>query len=171
MRKIFIPTVTLAAFAAGFLTSKVAVNRQASQSITTIHKITTDTVVIHDTCHIVVKEPIESATIRYITRYLPVDTIASQTASSDSAAVKLPITRKVYADSLYRAVISGFNPRLDSISIFPVRQSITNTITQTVQHKASAKRWGIGVTAGASATPKGISPSISIGVTYTLFTF
>ena len=35
----------------------------------------------------------------------------------DTIAVPVPIERRVYADSNYRAVVSGWHPSLDSISV------------------------------------------------------
>lgn len=57
----------------------------------------------------------------------------------------------VYADSSYRAVVSGYiDPRLDSLLIFPktVYQTITNDIYHPVTVKSKPKRWGLGVQAG-----------------------
>ena len=53
-----------------------------------------------------------------------------------------------YEDSLYRAWVSGYRPRLDSLRIFPrtVYQTVTNDIYHTVIPKK--KRWGLGLQAG-----------------------
>ena len=55
-----------------------------------------------------------------------------------------------YEDSLYRAWVSGYRPRLDSLQIFPrtVYQNVTNDIYHTVIPKK--KRWGLGLQAGYS---------------------
>ena len=55
-----------------------------------------------------------------------------------------------YEDSLYRAWVSGYRPRLDSLQIFPraVFQTVTNDIYHTVTSKK--KRWGLGLQAGYS---------------------
>jgi len=42
--------------------------------------------------------------------------------------VQLPRTRKVYQDSTYRAVISGYEPNLDTISVYRKTQYINNTV-------------------------------------------
>lgn len=54
----------------------------------------------------------------------------------------------VYEDSLYRAWVSGYHPRLDSIEVYPktVYQTVTNDIYHTIKPKK--KRWGIGLQAG-----------------------
>lgn len=53
-----------------------------------------------------------------------------------------------YEDSLYRAWVSGYRPRLDSLMVFPrtVYQTVTNDIYHTIVPKM--KRWGIGLQAG-----------------------
>ncbi len=53
-----------------------------------------------------------------------------------------------YEDSLYRAWVSGYRPRLDSLQVFPrnVYQTVTNDIYHTITQKK--KRWGLGLQAG-----------------------
>lgn len=71
-----------------------------------------------------------------------------------------------YEDSLYRAWVSGYHPRLDSLQIFPrtVCQNVTNDIYHTVTSKK--KRWGLGLQAGYSY-PGGWY--VGAGVSYNLF--
>lgn len=53
-----------------------------------------------------------------------------------------------YEDSLYRAWVSGYRPRLDSLQVFPrtVTNTVTNDIYRTIIPKK--KRWGLGLQAG-----------------------
>ena len=53
-----------------------------------------------------------------------------------------------YEDSLYRAWVSGYRPRLDSLQIFPrtVYQTVTNDVYHTIASKK--KRWGLGLQVG-----------------------
>lgn len=71
-----------------------------------------------------------------------------------------------YEDSLYRAWVSGYRPRLDSLMIFPrtVYQTVTNDIYHTIAPKK--KRWGIGLQAGYGY-PGGFY--VGAGVNYNLF--
>lgn len=64
-------------------------------------------------------------------------------------SVVLPRQRVVYEDSMYRAVVSGYHPRLDEISVYPrtILQTVTNDVTHTVREKP--KRWGLGIQVGA----------------------
>ena len=77
------------------------------------------------------------------------DTIRTyfQTVCHDTVLVDVPIERKVYAeDSLYRAVVSGWHPQLDSLWIYPKTTEIT--ITNTV--RIPPPKFSLGVTAGPS---------------------
>lgn len=71
-----------------------------------------------------------------------------------------------YEDSLYRAWVSGYRPRLDSLQIFPrtVYQTVTNDIYHTIVPKK--KRWGLGLQTGY-AYPDGLY--VGAGISYNLF--
>ena len=71
-----------------------------------------------------------------------------------------------YEDSLYRAWVSGYRPRLDSLIVFPktVYQTVTNDIYHTIKPKK--KRWGLGLQAGYGY-PGGFY--VGGGVSYNLF--
>ena len=74
------------------------------------------------------------------------------TIQHDTVTVDVPIERMVYAeDSLYRAVVSGWHPSLDSLTIYPTETIIT------VREQLKPGRWSVGITAGPSvlATPSG----------------
>lgn len=107
--------------------------------------------------------PVDSIVVRYITRSLP---IASDSATkqlrSDSVKVQIPISQKVYEDTLYRAYISGYEPNLDSITI----KQKTTYITHTIRDKES--RFRIGFQAGYGLTPKGMQPYVGVGLSYKL---
>lgn len=54
-----------------------------------------------------------------------------------------------YEDSLYRAWVSGYRPRLDSLQVFP--RTVTNTVTNDIYHTIKVKdrrRWGLGLQVG-----------------------
>ena len=109
--------------------------------------VRTDT--LHDT--VTVREPVfvTERAVRTDTVWLPVvrtrtDTVLLRSDGlKDSVLAVVPITQKVYADSTYKAWVSGYNPRLDSIQVY--RQTIVTTKTETVVRK---RRIGIGVQAG-----------------------
>lgn len=75
----------------------------------------------------------------------------------------------VYADSSYRAVVSGYvDPRLDSMVVYPktVYQTVTNDIYHPVIVKPKKKRWGFGLQAGYGY-PGGWY--VGAGVNYNIF--
>lgn len=153
MRTSYAIFIAAAAFAAGY----IAAPRSAAHAEPIV--ITrTDTIVTRDTVRVTITRPVTS---RPAERVVTVrDTII------------LPATRRVYTDTLYRAVVSGVDPRLDSLTIFPTRLSIT---TQTYSapraglgSSSAWRHWGIGITAGVALTPRGITPAVTLGLTYKL---
>ena len=161
----------------------------------------TTRVTIFDTIPYPMPVPKDSLVIRYITEKLPVSTetenfstknndfstgngnIAQENIPEngnipsdnipDSIAVDIPITQKVYEDSLYRAYVSGYRPSLDSLIIFP-RHDITTVTNGYTYPKSRQKRWGIGIHVGygmtMSRTPQ-FTPYIGFGISYNLITF
>lgn len=90
------------------------------------------------------------------------------TLGADSVSVEIPITQKRYEDSTYTAWVSGYNPTLDSIYVYPRHETVT--ITNTIRQKP--RRWGIGVSAGYGYAPgKGMTPYIGVGLSYSLISF
>lgn len=73
-----------------------------------------------------------------------------------------------YEDSLYRAWVSGYRPKLDSIEVYPktIYQTVTNDIYHAVKPKM--KRWGLGLQAGYGY-PGGLY--VGAGVSWNIFTW
>lgn len=97
------------------------------------------------------------------------DTVRLATLERDTVFVDVPIERRVYQeDSLYRAVVSGWHPSLDTLMVYP------KTTTITIREKVPVhdrRRWGIGIQAGAGATRNGLTPYVGVGVSYNLLTW
>lgn len=87
----------------------------------------------------------------------------SAPCAPDSAEVEIPITRNVYEDTLYRAVVSGYMASLDTLEIYSRREVVTV--------RQPPKRWHIGVSAGFGMTPRGFQPVIAATLTYSLYSF
>ena len=129
--------------------------------------VRTDT--LHDT--VTVREPVfvTERAVRTDTVWLPVVRTRTDTVllpsdgPKDSALAVVPITQKVYADSTYRAWVSGYNPKLDSIRVY--RQTVVITKTETVVRK---RRIGIGVQAGYGYGFRygGFEPYVGLGVSW-----
>lgn len=120
-------------FVLGFLTAKHHYNKPFEE------KVEMDTVIIHDTIPDLNPTPKDSATIKYVTRYLPVlktDTVMGATITHweyiqthDTVAVEMPITSKHYSGKNYDAYVSGFEPNLDSIFVYQDEVLVTKVRT------------------------------------------
>lgn len=136
-------------FAAGFFTGQKRAKSHATGQVRT----DTVTCTIHDT--ILRERPVFVAKtqIRTDTVRLALVDSSHTTVVRDSADVQIPIERRIYQDSTYRAVVSGYRPNLDSLWILNTIKEVT--ITTTVA--APQKRWSIGAALGPSVlvTPKG----------------
>lgn len=136
--------------------------------------------------------PKDSFVIRYITKRLP--TISKlpenvqkfpesvlelpksvqnfpEFVSKDSVDVVIPITKKVYKDSLYTAYVSGYNPKLDSLVLHSQHEVIT---INDCYPRSRKKRWSVGVQIGYGIALRGVpefTPYIGVGVSCNLFDF
>lgn len=129
----------------------------------------TESKVIRDTVSYTIYDTIvrEKPVYRYSYKTDTIHTYFT-TVMHDSVMVEVPIEHKVYAeDSLYRAVVSGWHPSLDSLTVYP--KTTTITITNTV--KTEPPRWSFGATLGPSvlATSSGqvkTGLGVTAGLTY-----
>ena len=125
------------------------------------------TEVVTDTIVKVVKvdRPIvrDSTIVKYKVVRLPIanDTICVSDTIKDSVFVEVPIEQKVYSDSNYTAWVSGYQPKLDSISI--THQEVFHKL---VNNSKGSKRLFIGIQVGYGITPRGLQPYLGIGVSY-----
>lgn len=121
--------------------------------------VAADTVYRRDT----VRWPIarDSVVTRYITRRLAVmrvDTVrqCDTLRAVDTVEVSLPIVQKVYRDTNYTAWVSGYEARLDSISV----RHRTIIERRTVRERS---RWGVGIQVGYGID-KTFKPTSYVGV-------
>lgn len=96
----------------------LSLNREDNEVI--IEKKTTDTVTIVRIDTLIERIP------TFISDTI-VDTIVIE--KTPDSVLKLPITQKFYEGDKYKAWVSGFNPRLDSINVF--NNVITNNVVTT----------------------------------------
>lgn len=120
-----------------------------------------DTVIVRDTVRLT-PAPVKE----YVTRIIH-DTVRIETVTDTVAIASLPISRRVYEDSTYHAVVSGYRPQLDSIVLFPPREVITEQIVVpcTVRVKP---RFSIGLQIGYGTDFRRFSPYIGIGVQWNI---
>lgn len=129
-----------------------------------------NTEVVSDTIFKVIKvdRPIvrESTIVKYEVVRLPIvanDTICVSDTIKDSVFVQVPIEQKVYSDSNYTAWVSGYHPRLDSISITHQEVSFHKLVNNSSK---GSKRLFIGIQVGYGITPRGMQPYLGLGVSY-----
>lgn len=154
----------------------------------TPHDTERDTITYVDTIAYYQPMAKDSASVRYITRVLPVvrrDTIMAyaerghardneentppqySSDERDSTVVEIPIMQKHYEGEDYTAWVSGYQPNLDSIFVFPRTTIIREAV------KKPPDKWHIGITGGYGYGIKSrqAEPFIGIGITYSLFSF
>lgn len=122
--------------------------------------------------------PAEIRTETKIKTVVKVDTLLISSPMAPLLFIRLTDTMRIgdtvihreqayYEDSLYRAWVSGYRPRLDSLQIFP--RTVTNTVTNDIYHTVKVRdkrRWGLGVQAGYGY-PGGVY--VGVGISYNLF--
>lgn len=74
---------------------------------------------------------------------------------------------KEYQDSNYYAKVSGVQPRLDELRVYPKTIYETQYIYRDIVCKP--KRWGIGLSAGYGVGRYGLSPVLAVTVNYNLW--
>lgn len=127
----------------------------------TENSLKTDTITITKIDTVTVTKPVLNN--RFITQVIT-DTLYN--TDSVLVPVQIPIETKIYQDSTYRAVISGYRASLDTIQVYPIHTytTITNIITK-------KKRFNIGLQAGVGYGYFNKKPDIyvGLGVSYRLF--
>ena len=129
--------------------------RHREDKFVEVEIIKTDTIRITDT--IVRVQPI--CTIKRVT-----DTLLIHTTDTlmREVVVSLPREERVYEDSTFRAVVSGYRPSLDTMQVFN-KHSVVK-----VTERIIPPRWSLGLQGGFGITPKGIQPYLGVGATYRL---
>ncbi len=151
MRNITYAILSLIIFATGYLTG---LHRSPPPAKTREIRIFRDTIVL--------KEP-QSVRVIPTGQTIPVAVTPRDTVYIEKETV-------IYSDSLYYAEISGITPSLDSLVIYP-RHTIETVNCSPVTNRAGHPVWGLGIAAGATLTARGLSPGITVGLTYTFATF
>lgn len=98
--------------------------------------------------------------------FAPADTVWRERTVVDSVEVEVPMERRMYQDSNYRAQVSGpaiggLHPSLDWVEVY--------NRTTTIAKKPS--RWGFGVQVGYGMSREGLSPYVGVGVNYNIISF
>lgn len=162
MKTIRVIVIAVALLVAAFLIGRCTAPKYEAEA-QVIERV--DTMVVRDT--IIREKPV------FRTEYVFVrDSVRVQV--HDTVFVSLPRQLRIYQDSLYRAEVSGVDPTLDRIEVYPQTRYVTRTETQTIS-VTQRRRWGIGVQVGYGITKQGASfypgPYIGVGVSYNILTF
>lgn len=87
----------------------------------------------------------------------------------DTTFVQLPKERKEYSGKDYRAVVSGYQPSLDLIQVFPETKVVTQTISVPSRNRS---HWALSLQAGYGITLQNNRitplPYIGAGISYNL---
>lgn len=123
-----------------------------------------DTLIVRDTVTVECPVPVFTTIIDTILVAYPDIVIIH-----DTTFVQLPKERKEYSGKDYRAVVSGFQPSLDLIQVFPETKTITQTISVAPQKRS---HWSIALQAGYGLTLQNSHitplPYIGAGISYSL---
>lgn len=93
------------------------------------------------------------------------DEVKVEKLGNDSVSISIPITQSLYETEDYKAYVSGYKARLDSIFVTS-RQTVVR-----IRDPAKKKRFSIGIQTGYGITPKGFQPYLGLGVSVNLFDF
>ena len=80
---------------------------------------------------------------------------------TDTVTISLPFVQKQYKDSSYSAWISGYEPSLDSIRVFPK----TTIIRESKVVRQKDRRWGVFGGIGIGVSDR-ITPCVGVGIGY-----
>lgn len=111
------------------------------------------TVVVRDTVRIVAPPAVRTLVRRDT---IVISPLAATT--SDSAKVRLEIASREYSGENYRAYVSGWEARLDSMVLTPPLARIT------IPTAPTPRRVNFGIQAGVGMTPAGVQPYVGVGI-------
>lgn len=142
-----------------------------------------DTIIVHDTIRIAEPKYITQKIVKHDTAWLPIAipvendtmTLANQFADhrtngspcdylltyADSVPVVIPITERIYKDRTYKAVVSGYDPKLVSLDIYSEKSVVHQTMVVKKQAKIALSA---GVYTGFSSKGFDYGVGITLGV-------
>lgn len=126
-----------------------------------------DTVIIRDTLYAQVPVPSISYELDDVEIPVPIFLPGVVDTVHDTAYIYLPIERKVYETDLYRAVISGYKPSLDSMTLYTNERVIYK---DRIIKESDCRKWGFGVIGGYGLGTRGrFSPYVGVGIFYRIW--
>lgn len=150
--------VFLAVFSGGFLLGrkgrKEAVNEAITVKVDTLYR--TDTILIEKP-KIVERRVVDTMVVEALD-YIVVH---------DTAFVNLPREEVEYRDSSYRAVVSGFLPRLEELEIYQKERIVTIQTERVIKPSP----WALSIQGGYGISSQGLTPYIGVGLSYNIYSF
>lgn len=129
-----------------------------------VEETKTDTLFVRDTVTVECPVPVFTTIIDTILVAYP-DIVLIH----DTTFVQLPRERKEYSGKDYRAVVSGYQPSLDLIQVFPETKVVTQTISVPSRKRS---HWALSLQAGYGITLQNNRitplPYIGAGISYNL---
>ena len=127
------------------------------QPVSGTYTVKVDTVFKFDTIRLYEPKIVE----RRVTDTMVVE-VTDYVVVHDTAFVSLPREEVEYRDTSYRAVVSGYQPRLDELEIYQRERVVTIQTREILR-----SRWGLGVQVGAGVNTGGrVQPYIGLGISY-----
>lgn len=157
--------VSVVLFVTGFLVCYKCVKEPVFGETKTV----TDTLTYYDTSLFAGPKLSELIVKRYPKEKDTIRIPATPEIVHDSIYYTVPREEVEYRDSSFRAVVSGFLPRLEEMEIYQKERVVTIETTRTILKEQS--RWALSVSAGYGVSTAGLAPYIGVGVSYNLFTF
>lgn len=131
----YIILCVIALFAYTLVLSNIYFNKglqSAENALKTDTIVVNNTTIEYDTIKTIEPRPVYTVKTKTIR-----DTLHTTDTLKQLVEVEIPITSKTYQDSTYKAVVSGYCAKLDSIKVF--NKVITNTNTVTITNKLVKK--------------------------------
>lgn len=159
---VYLLIAVLLAFALGYING---LNRRPEPEVVVRERTDTLTIVRTDTLVVTQFVPVE----REVRDTLLVP-VTEYEVVHDTTYIPLPREYVTYKDSSYRAVVSGFSPRLEELEMYPRTEYVTIQTEKVVSVKRNP-RFSIGVQAGYGITPAGFQPYLGVGGQLNILSF
>jgi len=126
-------------------------------------KVTTKVDTLRDTTRITTPHYISKVVIRRDTLKLS-EVVNDTIPYLKDSMIYIPITQKTYTADSYKGYVSGYDAKLDSLTMYSKSTTSTKTVTVT----KNRSHWNLGVSAGYGISKTGLTPYIGVGVVYNL---
>jgi len=130
----------------------------------TTTKVTTKVDTLRDTTKVPTPHYVTKIKIRNDTVKLS-DIVNDTVPYVKDSMIYIPIIQKTYTADSYKGYVSGYDAKLDSLTMYPKSTTSTNIVTVT---KKSSK-WGLGISVGYGISKSGLSTYVGIGLIYNVF--